>query len=258
MREFEILEEIPKHFKAYVIDLDGVVYKGEALIANPDVINEIMNTAEVIFLTNNSTVSRRMCEKKLRKFGIKADRSNIITSSYLASVYIKSRDRNAKVFCVGERGLVEEIKNAGLKLCNENCNFVVAGLDRNLTYEKLSKAMEFILKGAEFIATNKDRTLIMERGVLPGAGAVVAFLEYSTRKKAKVVGKPSDVAANILIDMLKKYKKKDVLLVGDRLETDIAFGKKIGIKTALVLTGVSRENEIKNSNIKPDYIIKSL
>ena len=170
----ESLEEIPS-FEAYLIDLDGVVYKGEELIADPDKINKLKRK---IFLTNNSTLSRRLCKEKLEKFGIRAKEDDIITSSYLASLYVKSIDEYAKVFCVGEKGLLEEIEKARLKICEENCNFVVVGLDRNLTYKKLSKALSHILSGAEFVATNKDRTLITEKGTIPGAGAVVAFLEY--------------------------------------------------------------------------------
>ncbi len=254
----EVLEKLPKDFEVYIIDLDGVVYKGDELIADVDTINDLISSKRVIFLTNNSTLSRRLCKEKLRKFGIDVYEEDIITSSYLASIYVKSKNKNAKVFCVGEYGLVEEMEKAGLNLCRRNCDFVVVGLDRNLTYNKLSNALEQILGGAEFIATNKDRTLITEKGILPGAGAVVAFLEYSSRKRAKIVGKPSKTAADIITKMLENYKKRDVLLIGDRLETDIVFGRRIGVKTALVLTGVSTENEIKNSKIMPDYIIKSL
>lgn len=249
---------IKSNFKCFVIDLDGVVYKGNRLIGNADKrISNLQHRGRVIFLTNNSTMSRASYVEKLASFGILAKEDDIITSAYVAALYIKRNYRNPRVFIIGEDGLKEELREEGIKVCWRDCNIVLAGLDRNFTYNKLAMALKQIQEGADFIATNYDSTLITEKGLFPGAGAMVSALVTSSRKEPVVIGKPSKIMAEAVLGKT-VLRPSEMLLIGDRLETDIKMGKKVGMKTALVLTGVAKKEDVDESEIKPDFIIDSL
>jgi|Deesub1362A_J573_1020465.scaffolds.fasta_scaffold00051_43 HAD superfamily hydrolase (TIGR01457 family) len=245
-------------FKCFILDLDGVVYKGNELIEGADErISKIKKKAEVYFLTNNSTLSSEDYVAKLRKLGISAEEKEIITSGYAAAWYIRKNIPNPRAYVIGEEGLVKELRKQWIDVGHRNCNVVVVGLDRGFTYAKLAWAMKLILDGAEFIATNTDRRLITEKALLPGGGVIVKAVEEASGKKPIVVGKPSDIMAKIILEKV-KAKPEEVLLIGDRLETDIAMGKKMGMKTALVLTGHTRREDVEKSSIKPDYILDKL
>jgi len=245
-------------FKAFVVDLDGVVYIGdERLPGAKEKIERLRRRGRVIFLTNNSTKSREDYAKKLTAMGIETSPQDIFTSGYASALYIKEKFSHAKVFVVGEEGLRKEMETQGHEVCFRGCNFVVAGLDREFNYSKLTLASRFIREGAEFIATNLDATLITERGLMPGAGSIVKAVEVASGKEATVIGKPSKIIGELILREL-DVKPEETLLIGDRLETDISFGKALGMKTALVLTGVTKEEDVKKSSIKPDFVLERL
>lgn len=245
-------------FPCYVLDLDGVVYLGnEPVPGVSDSIKRVQDKgSKVFFLTNNSTRTRDAYVKTLSGFGIDTDKDHVVTSAYAAAVYIREEFGKTRVYPVGEEGLVRELESEGHRICQEACAVVVAGLDRRFTYEKMALAQKLILEGADFIATNLDKTLITEGEPLPGGGAVVKGIEVASGKKPVVVGKPSPIIGRILLAKA-GFKPKDILMVGDRLATDIAFGKAVGMKTALVLSGDDSREDIKDSYIKPDYILES-
>lgn len=248
----------PANAKCFVIDLDGVVYAGEKLIPNtPEKIAKMREKGRVFFLTNNSTLSRASYVEKLKKFGIFTDEESVVTSGYVAASYIKKRYRKPRVFVIGEEGLKDELAHHSIEICSNKCNVVLVGLDRWLTYEKLSTALKLIQNGADFIATNTDNTLITENGLLPGAGAVVAAVATASGKEPLVIGKPSRIMAEVIINKA-GVNPGEILMIGDRLETDILMGKNAGMKTALVLTGYAKEEDLNASEIKPDYVLESL
>jgi 4-nitrophenyl phosphatase len=245
-------------FKGFVIDLDGVVYRGRELISDSNKrIASLRKKSKVLFLTNNSTSTRADYVEKLGGFGINVNEKEIITSGYAAALYIKENYKKPNVFVIGEEGLKNELGWQGIQVGWRGCNVVLVGLDREFNYQKMSLALRFIQKGAEFIATNTDNTLITESGILPGGGAIVRAVQTACEKEPIVIGKPSEIIGKILLDKL-KLKPEDVLLLGDRLETDIAMGIKLGMKTALVLTGYSKREDIEKTGINPDYILDKL
>lgn len=245
-------------FKCFVIDLDGVVYRGTGLIPKADKkIATLRKRGRVIFLTNNSTLSRASYKERLAGFGIPAEEEDIVTSGYVAASYIKQRYQDPRVYMIGEKGLKEELERQGIEPFWRACDVVLVGLDRGFTYAKLATALKFIQGGADFIATNLDNTLITEKGLLPGAGAIVSAVKTACGKEPIVVGKPSQIMASIILKKL-DVEPKEVLLIGDRLETDILMGKKAGMKTALVLTGYTKKEDLKHTEIKPDYVLDSL
>ncbi len=244
--------------KCFVLDLDGVVYRGTKLVQNADKrIEDLRKKGKVLFLTNNSTLTRAGYAEKLNGFGIPAEEEEIITSGYAVALYIKENYEKPKVFVIGEEGLKRELEMRGIKTGITSCNVVLVGLDRNLNYAKLAAALKLIQNGADFLATNLDNTLVAEDGLLPGAGAIVSAVSTASEKEPLVIGKPSHIMADII---LKKAgaMPQEILLIGDRIETDIAMGKKAGMKTALVLTGYARQEDADRSEIKPDYVLESL
>lgn len=244
--------------KCFVLDLDGVVYRGTKLVPNADKrIENLRSKGKVLFLTNNSTLARGDYVKKLESLGITAEEEEVITSGYASALYIKENYSSPRVFMIGEEGLKNELETQGIKTGMRRCNVVLVGLDRNLNYTKIAAAVKLIRSGADFLATNLDNTLVTEDGLLPGAGAIVSAVRTACEKEPVVIGKPSHIMADIILRKA-KAAPQEILLIGDRIETDIAMGKKAGVKTALVLTGYARQEDADKSDIKPDYVLESL
>lgn len=244
--------------KCFVIDLDGVVYTGDTLVKNADKrIASMRKKGRVFFATNNASLHREEYVKKLHGFGIPVEKDEILTSAYVSAVYINTHYDDPKVFVIGERGLIQELEEQGVKVCWRNCDLVLVGLDKGFNYDKLARALQFIERGAPFLATNDDNALVSERGLLPGAGAIVSALKTASRKDPLVIGKPSDIMADFILTKA-GAKPEEVLLIGDRLDTDVIMGKNFGMKTALVLTGYTKQEDLEKSKIKPDYVLDKL
>jgi 4-nitrophenyl phosphatase len=245
-------------YKAIVIDLDGTVYHGDIIIDDAaKVIAHLAKSYKILFLTNNSTRSRADYVHKLERFGISCSKYQVITSGYASAKYIKQKCGDSRVYVIGENGLKKELVEQDIQLCEEDCNIVLVGLDKEFSYSKITKALTFILAGAAFIATNSDPFLITPEQVKPGAGALVASIERASGTKAIVTGKPSTFISELLVNEL-KVAPDEILMVGDRLDTDIQIGINGGMRTALVLTGATKMHELEQSSISPDYIVKSI
>ncbi len=248
---------------AYILDLDGVIFRGSEVIAGaPDAVNRLLDSARVLFLTNNSTQSRDAVSARLNASGIRCRESDVITAGYAAAVHIRKRYGAQKIYPIGEAGLIHELKAEGHEIDEGGdedavADFVVVGLDRDFTYEKLRIGLRNILAGAGLIATNTDPLLPVEHGFLPGAGAIVRALETASGRSAFVIGKPNPPMMDAVIDHL-GLPAHECTLVGDRLDTDILAGSRYGMKTVLVLTGVDTAESVRQSRIKPDAVIGSI
>lgn len=244
--------------KALVIDLDGSVYHGNKLIEKADeALNYLNERYDILYLTNNSTRSREEFVRKLDNFGIPSSKHQLITSGYSSAKYIQKHYPSSRVYVVGTKGLKDELIEHGITICGEDCTSVLVGLDKEFDYTKMTKALNFMVEGAVFIATNTDPFLISSTGVKPGAGSLVTALETASGKKAIVTGKPSAFITDLIIKKL-RVKPQEIFIVGDNLQTDILMGIKGGMKTALVLTGASKLNDIEKLQIRPDYVFKSI
>lgn len=248
----------------FVFDLDGVIYRGNTLLPG---VKQTLVTLErkgekICFLSNNSTLSRRGYRKKLGKMGLNLREDQLFPSSYLCALYFSQQNQTSgKVMIIGEKGLFEELKAIGLRISwvPSEVKWVVVGLDRKLTFRKLSLAYQAIIKGAHFIATNTDVTYPLEETTIPAAGAIVKAIEVSTGKAPLVLGKPETFGLKIVLKRA-GYSPSQTVLVGDRLETDITAGNKLGINTVLVLSGISSLEQVKKAPpcAKPRYIISNL
>ena len=255
-------------YNLWIIDVDGVVWK--RLNPIPENINGIrklisMNKA-VCFITNNSTRSRRLLNRVFSDMGVRVNPKHIITSSYATAVYLKERYGTGTVYVIGEHGLVEELLHQGFLIVDEDyvmrkrVDFVVVGLDRNLTFNKLEAALNALRRGALFIATNTDSTLPVEDDrVIPGAGSIVALLSVASgREPDVIVGKPNTIMLEVAMKVTGINSKKECIVVGDRLDTDVAMANEFGVDSLLVLTGVSKLSDIEKSSIKPTYVSKTI
>jgi len=248
--------------KAVLLDLDGTVFVGKTAIPGAEMaLEEIRKMGlKVFFLTNASTRSRKSTVEKLKALGLVAYEAEIFGSAYMVADYISTKYPSKKVYCLSEAGIQDELKLKGIEIVeDESADIVAVGLDRKLTYEKIAIAFKAISRGALFIASNDDATFPVENGFLPGAGAMVAAVERSAGKKPIVLGKPNKYGVELLLRE-NGLKKEEVIIVGDRIETDVLTGKHSGIKTVLVLTGVAKKEDVEELKEKerPDFILKSV
>ena len=248
--------------RGYLLDLDGTVYCGEYLILGAkETIAELRRRGrKVVFLSNKPLYSREDYAAKLTRLGILTSRDEVINSSLVLAGHLAREAPGSKVFVIGEIPLLKELWQAGLDITEvpEEVEYVIAAFDRTFDYRKLNIAFQALKRGARFYATNPDRTCPVENGEIPDAAAVIAALEATTgRKVEKIFGKPSRYMIETALEVLGLPPEK-CAMVGDRLETDIRMAKENGLTAILVLTGVTRPEDVKDSPFQPDYIIPSL
>ena len=251
--------------KAVILDMDGVIYRGRTLIAGADkVIVELKKRGiKIAYLTNACTRSRKGRVEKMKILGIDADEKEMFPTSYAVAKYICANYPKSKlnVFYIGGDGVGEELIDAGISVVDaQKADIVVIGLDSKMTYEKMSNGFRAIIRGADFIATNIDATFPVEDGLLPGAGALVEFLSFASGRKPKIViGKPNTYVLDMILKEL-GVGKDEVVMVGDRLDSDIAVAKKAGVRSVLVLSGITKKEDLNKlrQNEKPDAVIDSI
>lgn len=247
--------------KGLVIDLDGSVYVGDKPISGvPEALEELRSKGiKLLFLTNNATKTPQEYVEKLEGMGIRASIEEVLTSSVIAASYIKRVYGPSRIFVVGTKALEEVLRSHGHEIVAFDSDVVVAGLDFNFDYQKLARASREIRRGAKFVATNTDATIPLEDGVMPGAGSIVKAIEIASGVRPLVVGKPSRIAMREALMRL-GLRPSEVLVVGDRPETDVKMGKRFGCITALVLTGVVKEAALKGlpETLRPHFVLKSL
>jgi len=249
-------------YSAYVFDLDGTIYLGDALLPGAAETIARLRTggSKVLFLSNNPTRTRAQYAAKLTALGIPTTPDEVINSSYVMVRWLHAEAPGSRIFVIGEQPLCDELAAAGFDLATDagGVQFVIASFDRTFTYRKLQIAFDAIRAGARFIATNPDRYCPTPTGGEPDAAAIIAAIEACTSHPVEVVvGKPSPIMARTVIDIL-QLPPEQCLMVGDRLETDIAMGRTAGMATALTLTGATDRCALINSPVQPDYVIESV
>ena len=250
----------PNNIRALILDMDGVLWKGDALIADlPPIFDEIERLGlGVIMATNNSTRTPAQYIKKLCSFGVELEGWQVINSTEATAQYLSQfYPEGGPVYVVGESGLVEVLEAKGFTISEEAVLAVVAGMDRALTYDKIMQASKFIRAGAKFIGTNPDRTFPTPQGLVPGAGTMLAAIEAASYVSPTVIGKPEPIIYQIALERL-GVQPAQALMVGDRLETDIAGGQFVGCPVALVLSGVTSLEEAQAWRPKVDIIADNL
>ena len=210
-----------------------------------------------MLLTNDSTHTREEIHANLTEMGFQFEPNEILTSSYLTSLYLTKRFGNAAFFLVGERGLLSELELAGHKPSEDQPQAVVVGFDRQLNYEKLDLALNYLRHGAALIGSYGGAVYMSDHGPALSAGPIIKALEYGARKRAIMIGKPSPRMFRLALQRLNE-KARNAVMVGDQLETDVAGASKAGVHTVLVLTGVETLETIKESKIKPELVVEAV
>jgi phosphoglycolate/pyridoxal phosphate phosphatase family enzyme len=251
----------------FVFDLDGVIYRGnQPAPCAAQTVAEIRKSGHLVFfLTNNSAKTRIQYAQKLAEMQIKASPEEIMTSAYATALYLKENGFDgATAFVIGEEGLFAELSPIGVAFAepSEDCraDVVVVGIDRSINYLKLKSAQQAILHGARFIATNRDATYPLENGrVEPGAGSIVAAVEVASGVSPIVIGKPETYSLEKILG-LTGSKPEETVVVGDRIDTDVAMGKTAGVKTVLTLTGVTSREDILElpPHLMPNLVLENL
>ncbi len=255
------MNNLIEKYKGFIFDLDGTIYRGTHLIPDADkTVNHLKKLGKkVIFISNKTTGSVKDYYQFLCANGLVVTESEIVNSTIVIKKYLKENFNGASFFAIGEKIFIEEIESAGLNYSEDpaDIDIMVVTLDRTLNYEKLETAACALEKGARFFAANIDDTCPVDDGEVLDAGATISALEKRTHKKLELhFGKPSHFMFREIRRRI-QTNPSSLLLVGDRLETDIAMGNKFGIDTALVDTGV-RYFPNGLDGIAPTYHINSV
>lgn len=250
-----------KQYKGYLIDLDGTLYYGTNRIPTAEqFVRELKKKKQpFLFLTNNATRSSQQIVENLRSnYELPIGLENIYTSTQALITYMEEHHLGKVVHIVGEEALYQQVEAAGFPITlDTNADVVVQGLNRQATYKELALAATAIREGAEFLVTNADQTIPTEIGIMPSSGALTAFLEVASGKKGLILGKPNALIVESALDEL-NLKAEDVLLIGDKYETDILAGINAGVDTLLVLTGVTRREDVASLPMQPTYVLENL
>lgn len=255
---------LPSHIKALILDMDGVLWKGDAPLGDlPAVFRRIRARGlKFAFATNNGTKTPEEYQEKLRSLGVEVDASQVATSA-LAVAFVLSQKYppGTKVFMLGGNGIRQALEEKGLEVLSvENAaqaQVFVMGIDRDINFQKMAEATLLVRRGVPFYATNPDKTFPTPRGEIPGAGAWISVITTATGIEPLYVGKPSPFLMQLALERL-GTKKEETLVVGDRLETDIAAAQAAGMPCALVLSGVSTREQAEAWQPRPDLIAGDL
>lgn len=248
-----------KKYKGYLIDLDGTMYRGTELILEAaDFVKKLKaENIPYLFVTNNSSRTPSQVAEKLRNFSIPAEEEQVFTTSQATANYIQNLKHDASIYVIGEEGLHTAIAEKGFQLAEENADYVVVGIDREINYEKLATACLAVRNGATFISTNGDVALPTERGLLPGNGSITSVITVSTKTNPIFIGKPESIIMEQALAVI-GTKKKETLMVGDNYDTDIMAGINAGMDTLLVHTGVTKKEHLSVYEVQPTYVVDSL
>lgn len=254
-----------RSYGAYIFDLDGTVYLGPALIPGAAAtISALRETARVVFLSNKPINTRADYADKLTRLGVPTEPIDVINSSAVLATYLAGELPSASIYCVGEASLRQELAEAGFRVLEDpvqegyRVDVVVAAFDRTFDYAKLNNAYQCIKRGARFVATNADRTCPVEDGEIPDCAAMIGAIRGASGVAPEiVVGKPHRLTAEAALARV-GVPPGDCLMIGDRVETDIAMGLKAGMETALVLSGASNEASMQRERVYPHFVIPSI
>jgi len=243
--------------KCFLFDMDGTIYLGKQLLPGAkEFIQYLTSTNQpYYFLTDNSSRSRQDYVKKLQTLGLPTPADKIFSSGEATAIYLQKQKPGARVYLVGTPSLKKEFDRFGFELVETQPDFAVLGFDTTLTYEKIWKLCDFITADVPYIATHPDINCPTEDGFMPDIGAMMAMVAASTGKNPDViVGKPHVPIVEAIVEKT-GFSASEIIMVGDRLYTDIALGE-AGLTTVLVLSGETKIEDVPDSPFQPDYVVE--
>jgi 4-nitrophenyl phosphatase len=250
-----------KHLHGLIIDMDGVLYHGNEAIHGAREFLEFLRQKGLPFIlvTNNSTLTTAQYVAKLGRMGIQATAAEILTSAEATATHLaRTAPPGSRVYLIGGDGIRAALQARGFVLTDQvDVPYVVVGLDRQLTYAKLATAARAIRNGAQFIATNADRTYPSEVGLVPGAGATLAALEAATDTAPLVIGKPQPAIFQLALQRM-RAEPAATAVVGDGLYTDVLGGHGVGLMTILLMSGVTSPQQLAKASPAPDRVYEDI
>ena len=243
----------------FLIDMDGVIYSGGQLIPGAvDFIGALLDQDRpFMFLTNNSQRTRRDIMTRLNRLSISVSEKHIFTCADATATYLARQKPGGTAYVIGEGGLLTALHEQGFSVVDKDPDFVVIGECRTFNAEMMEAALNLLIGGAKFIATNLDQNCPTSDGMRPGCGALVSMLERASGKKAFSVGKPSPVMMRGARKELSLDAKRTVM-IGDTMSTDILGGHQLGYYTILVLSGTTRSKDLATYSYRPDMVVGSI
>jgi NagD protein len=245
--------------KSYVLDMDGVIYRGNQLIPGAREFIERLQAGghPFLFLTNNSQRTPLDFQRKLERMGLTVPAEHYFTSAMATAAFLQSQKPGGSAFVIGEAGLTHALYQVGYSITEVDPDYVVLGDTPSYDYAKIVQAVRLIMAGARFIATNPDVSGPVEEGLHPACGALAAPIEAVTGQQAYSVGKPNPLMMREALRRLDAHSE-DAVMIGDRMDTDILAGLGAGMRTILVLTGVTTREELARFSYQPNEIVESL
>lgn len=256
-----------KDFRAFLLDLDGVIYRGDQVLPGAREFVEWADATgrQTLYLSNNSLQSPEEVGAKLARLGMPRPDGRVLTAGWAAAQSIAARWPGGRVFVLGMPSVEGMVERAGLRPVWRDAedgavpDVVLAGLDRTLTYERLKRGLRAVMAGAALIAVNRDPRLPVENGFEPGTGAIATALEYASGQRAEIIGKP---APGIVRESMRQLgvAAEETLMIGDGLDLDIVAGHAAGVTTALVLTGLTDREQANaaTGERRPDLVFDSM
>lgn len=242
--------------RAFVCDMDGVIYHGNRLLPGTREFVEWLyrEEKEFLFLTNSSERTPRELREKLGRLGIDVEERHFYTSALATASFLASQKANGSAYVIGQPGLLHALYAAGYSMNDNDPDYVVVGETPEYSYARIVRAIHHVLNGAKLIGTNPDVTGPVEGGIVPATGALMAPIELATKAKAYYVGKPNPLIMRHALKQL-GVRREETVIVGDRMDTDIIAGIESEIATVLVMTGVTNEENMKLFAYQPDFVL---
>lgn len=259
------------NIRALIIDMDGVLWHGDQPMLGLTDFFQTLRELKLSFIlaTNNASLTQDQYVNKLAKMGVEVSRNEIMTSSMATALYLSEHTNplETRVYVIGEEGATLPLLERGFTLTglyelnddkgNKGADVVVCGKDQTLTWDKLATATLNIRAGAQFIGTNADTTLPTERGLTHGNGAILAAIQAATEVTPTIIGKPEPIIYQQALDLL-NVDPGQTVAIGDRLETDILGAVRTGIRSIMVLSGVSTEDDFKTTDYQPTWVVQDI
>ncbi len=246
--------------KAFICDMDGVIYHGNLLLDGVKEFVEWLSETgkQFIFLTNSSERSPRELKQKLMRLGLDVGEEHFYTSALATASFLKSQCPGGSVYVIGEPGLVGALYDAGFSMNDINPDYVVVGETSSYSYEKILKAVGLVRKGAKLIGTNPDITGPIENGIAPATKALISPIEMTVGKQAYFVGKPNPLMMKHALRRLNGIGPSDTAIIGDRMDTDVVAGLEAEMDTVLVLSGVTSQETMLDFPYRPTYVLSGV
>ena len=245
--------------QGFIIDMDGVIYHGNVVY---DGVKEFLNflvenKKKFIFLTNSPERTPNELSMKLKRMGLDVSADHFYTSAMATAEFLSSQKPDCTAYVIGEAALTKAMYDKGIYMNDVNPDYVVLGETRTYNFEKIEKAIALVRNGAKLIGANPDTVGVTANGIMPATGALISPIEIATGKKAYFVGKPNPLMLRHGLNFIDCHSC-DIAFIGDRMDTDIIAGIESNLDTVLVLTGVTKLEDIDDFPYRPKYVVDSV